>query len=141
MGSENQSPRLAMNFTVYIFHFLKNGEVKRIPYAKWNRICTGEELADEFSSQVIYIAYAYISLKNEQPDYCHRLDGVIYYFDESGQVIIERPYYFDLLKDLEALDGGVIDFQHFKKNKMLSDKYQWELSARQIAHVLDLIWF
>ena len=89
------------NYTVYIFQFCENGDVVRIPYAKWNRIRAGEELVEEYSNQAIYIVYAYLLLENRMPDYCPRIEGTLYYFDKVGRVIIEQCHYFDLLQDLD----------------------------------------
>ena len=49
--------------TVYIFCFTDDGKVARIPYAKWNRISSGDEIAEEFSNLSVHIAYAYIARK------------------------------------------------------------------------------
>ena len=127
-------------FTVYAFQFSDGADVSRIPYAKWCRIRAGEEVVDEYASKVIRIAYAYISLVNSKPDFCSRIEGVNYYFDDSGRILSDAPCYFDLLQDLEEDTGGVINLQHRKKKKDFSDKYQWELNSQQVQAVLDCVW-
>ncbi len=128
------------SLTEYVFRFDQYGDVVRIPYAKWNRIREGEEVIVEYANQAIYIAYAYILLENRKPDYCPRIDGAIYYFDEMGYVILGRPYYFDLLQDLEEYAGGAINLQHHKNKKATAEKYRWKLKPNQIQKVIDCIW-
>lgn len=126
--------------TVYIFYFSDDGKVTRIPYAKWNRISLGDEVADEFSNLSIHIAYAYILLENRKPDYCPRIEGHIYHFDLSGRIIPDKLPYFDLLQDMDEAAGGVVNLQHRKKKKAAADKYYWELNAQQVQAVIDCIW-
>ena len=126
--------------TVYVFHFSDASNVKRIPYAKWDRIRSGSETLEEFSERSIYIAYAYLLHEGKVPDYCPRIDGAIYYFDENGRIISDKPHYFDLLQDLDEATGGVINLQHRKNKIETATKYQWRLSARQIQLVIDCIW-
>ena len=126
--------------TVYIFYFSDDGNVTRIPYAKWKRISSGEESVKEFSNASIHIAHAYILLENKKPDYCPRIEGGIYYFDNSGRITLNEPHYFDLLQDLDEGSGGVINLQHRKKKKVAFDKYYWELNSQQIQAVIDYIW-
>lgn len=126
--------------SVYIFHFSDDGHVTRIPYAKWKRISSGKESVKEFSNAAIRIAHAYILLENKKPAYCPRIEGGVYYFDRSGRIILNEPYYFDLLQDLDEACGGVIDLQHRKKKKQALDKYCWKLNAQQIQAVIDCIW-
>lgn len=128
------------SLTEYVFRFDQNGDMVRIPYAKWNRIREGEEVIVEYANQAIYIAYAYILLENRKPDYCPRIDGAIYYFDQTGKVILDRPYYFDIFQDGEEEAGGVISLQHRQKKKEVADKYHWKLKPDQIQKVIDLIW-
>jgi len=128
------------NRTVYIFYFSDDGVVKRIPYAKWKRISNGDECVNEFSNSSIHIAYAYLLLENKKPDYCPHIEGGIYYFDKSGRMILDEPYYFDLLQDLDECAGGVIDLQHRKKKKEAFAKYCWELDSQQVQAVIDCIW-
>ena len=83
---------LMMNsLTTYVFQFKASGDVVRLPYAKWNRVCSCDEPLREYSNQSIYIAYAYIFLENRKPDYCPRIEGAIYYLDTSGYVIKTMP--------------------------------------------------
>jgi len=126
--------------TIYVFQFTADGSTIRIPLKKWDRIYRGNTLMKEYCSQLIHIAYAYISLKDRKPEYCPRIDGVIYYFDENGRIISDKPHYFDLLQDLNELNGDVIDLQHRKNKIETATKYQWRLSARQIQLVIDCIW-
>jgi len=129
-----------MSFREYVFHFTTDDNVTRIPATKWNRIREGDKLLKEFSNTSVHIAYAYISLKNRKPEYCPRIDGAIYYFDENGRVISDKPHYFDLLQDLNELNDGVIDLQHRKKKIEVAAKYHWTLNTRQIQLVIDSIW-
>lgn len=129
-----------MGIREYVFKFSDNGNVTRIPHAKWSRLREGDESIEEYANQSIYIAYAYISLENRKPDYCPRIDGAIYYFDSRGYVILDIPYYFDLLQDLEEEAGSVINLQHRKKKKEVADKYHWKLKPGQIQKVIECIW-
>lgn len=86
----------------------------------------------EYSGEKVYIAYAYILLENRKPDYCPRIDGAIYYFDKAGYVISDKPYYFDLFKDLDEKESGVIGLEHGKKKKEVEDRYRWKLKPDQI---------
>ncbi|MDH5425333.1 MAG: hypothetical protein OEY29_10085 [Gammaproteobacteria bacterium] len=129
-----------MSFREYVFHFDEEGKVTRIPHTKWNRVRNGEELLQEHSNKSVYIAYAYMSLENRKPDYCPRIDGAIYYFDAAGRVILDKPYYFDLLQDLDELNGCVIDLLHRKKKAESANKYHWQLTSKQIQAVIDYIW-
>lgn len=126
--------------TEYVFHFEENAHVVRIPFAKWKRIRAGEELAKEFANKKVYIAYAYLLLENRKPDYCPRIDGAIYYFDKTGKVILNRPYYFDIFQDGEEEAGGVVSLQHRKKKKEVEDRYRWKLKPDQIQKVIDCVW-
>ena len=126
--------------TEYVFHFKQCGEVVRIPYAKWKRIREGEEVIVENARQMVYIAYAYILLENRKPDYCPRIDGAIYYFDQAGKVILNRPHYFDIFQDGEEERGAVISLQHRKKKKEVAEKYHWKLTTKKIQAVVDSIW-
>jgi len=126
--------------TVYIFYFSDDGNVTRIPYAKWKRISSGKETVKEFSNASIHIAHAYLLLENKKPDYCPRIEGGIYYFDKSGRIILNEPPYYDLLQELDESSGGVINLQHRKKKKEAFDKYYWELNSQQIQAVIDYIW-
>lgn len=126
--------------TVYIFYFTDDGNVTRIPYAKWNRISSGDEIAEEFSNLSVRIAYAYLLLENRKPDYCPRIEGEIYYFDRSGRIIDDDRNYFDLLQDVDERAGGVINLQHRKRKKEVWEKYYWELNSKQIQAVIDCIW-
>lgn len=126
--------------TVYVFHFTEQGVVTRIPYVKWKRIKSGKETVVEFSNSSIRIAYVYLLLENKKPDYCPHIEGGIYYFDASGRIIVDEPYYFDLLQDLAEKAGGVINLQHRKKKKEAFEKYCWELNSQQLQAVLDCIW-
>ena len=128
------------SYTEYVFHFNSNGDVTRIPRARWNRIREGEESVKEFANEQVHIAYAYILLENRNPDYCPRIDGAIYYFDKAGKVILEQPHYHDLLQDLDEQAGGVINLQHRKKTKEVAEKYHWTLKPKQIQKVIDCIW-
>ena len=126
--------------TVYIFYFPVGSSVTRIPYARWKRIRSGKESVIEFSNSSIRIAYAYLLLENKKPDYCPHIDGGIYYFDGSGRIVSNEPYYFDLLQDMDERAGGVINLQHRKKKKEAFDKYCWELNSQQVQAVIDCIW-
>ncbi|MFC1589714.1 hypothetical protein ACFL3P_05550 [Pseudomonadota bacterium] len=126
--------------TVYVFYFSDDGIVTRIPYSKWKRIKAENEPVEAFSNSTVYIAYAYILLKNRKPDYCPHIEGGIYYFDQSGRMVSNEPYYFDLLQDLDEAAGGVIDLQHRKKKKQAFEKYCWELNSQQVRSVIDCIW-
>lgn len=125
---------------VYIFHFSDDGHVSRIPYAKWQRSQSGEEPVKEFSNACIRIAHAYILFENRKPAYCLRIEGGIYYFDNLGRIILNEPYYYDLLQELDESCGGVIKLQHRKKKKAAVDKFCWKLNAQQIKAVIDYIW-
>lgn len=46
----------------YVFKFSAGGDVTRIPHAKWSRIREGNEALEEYASNSIRIAYAYLSL-------------------------------------------------------------------------------
>lgn len=129
-----------VSYTEYVFRFDLNGDVVRIPHAKWNRIREGEESVKAYASQAVYIAYAYILLENKTPDYCPRIDGSIYYFDEAGKVISDQRYYFDVLQDIEEEKGGTVSLLHRKKKKEVAEKYHWKLKPDQIQKVIDLIW-
>ena len=126
--------------TVYIFRFSDDGRVTRIPYAKWNRISSGDETVEEYSNLSIHIAYAYILLENRKPDYCPRIEGQIYYFDRSGRIIDDGRNYFDLLQDVDEASGGVINLQHRKRKKEVQEKCYWELNSQQVQAVIDCIW-
>lgn len=128
------------SYTEYVFHFNRNGEVTRIPRARWNRIRDGEESVKEYANKQVYIAYAYILLENRKPDYCPRIDGAIYYFDYNGCAINNGPYYIDVFQDYEEETGGVISLKHRKKKKEVADKYQWKLKPGQIQKVITCIW-
>jgi len=127
-------------FKEYVFLFNTDGSVTRIPAAKWSRVREGDELLQEFSNRSVQIAYAYIKFVNSSPDYCPRIDGVIYYFDENGRVISDKPHYFDLLQDLDEVTGGVINLQHRKLKVKTASKYQWQVNAKQIQLIVDNIW-
>lgn len=126
--------------TVYTFHFSDDGDITRIPYAKWKRIISGKESVKEFLNASIRIAYAYILLENKKPDYCPRIEGGIYYFDESGRIILNEPHYFDLLLDMDEASDGVISLEHYKKKKEAFDKYCWQLNPQQIQTIINNIW-
>jgi len=127
-------------FTEYVFRFEQNGEVVRIPYAKWKRIREGEEVVEAYANQTIYIAYAYLFLENKKPGYCPRIEGSIYYFDKVGRIIENRSHYFDLLQDFDEAESGVFNLHHYKKKKAAADKYQWTLKLDEIQKILDCIW-
>jgi len=114
--------------------------MKRIAYAKWNRIQAGEQTIKEYSNQSVYIAYAYILIKNRKPDYCPRIDGAIYYFDKAGRVILDEPHYMDILQDLDEETGGVISLQHHKKKRDVAKEFHWKLKPQQIQAVIACIW-
>lgn len=126
--------------TEYVFHFDHHGEVIRIPRARWNRIRDGEELVKEYANKKIYIAYAYILLESRKPDYCPRIDGAIYYFDQMGKINLERPHYIDIFQDDEEAAGGVICLQYRKKRKEVLEKYHWKLKPAQIQKVIGCVW-
>jgi hypothetical protein len=126
--------------TVYIFHFLDNGDVARIPYAQWKRINAGIESVEKFSNRAIRIAPAYLLLENKKPYYCPHIEGGIYYFDRSGGIIPGEAQYIDLLQELDEASSGVIDLEYRKKKKASFDKYCWQLNSRQIQAVIDSIW-
>lgn len=128
------------SYTEYVFHFNSNGKVTRIPQTKWNRILQGDESVKAYANQSVYIAYAYILLENKKPDYCPRIDGAIYYFDEAGRVISDTPHYFDLLQDIDEASGEVISLEHRKKKNDVAAKYHWSLNPDQIQKVIDCIW-
>ena len=107
---------------------------------KWKRIREGKEVIEVYANQAVYIAYAYILLENRKPDYCPRIDGAIYYFDKTGNVILNRPYYFDIFQDGEEEAGGVISLQDRKKKKEVAEKHHWTLKPKQIQKVIDCIW-
>jgi hypothetical protein len=113
--------------------------VTRIPYAKWKRIIHGDELVEEFSSLPVRIAHAYILLEDRKPDYCPHIEGEICYFDHSGKIIPNQPY-FDLLQDMDEASGGVINLRHRKRLKEVREKNYWELNSQQIQAVIDCIW-
>jgi len=125
--------------TVYIFHFSDDGHVTRIPYAKWQRISSGKESVQEFSNAAIRLAHVYLLLEDKKPVYCPHIEGGIYYFDKSGRIILNEPYYFDLLQDLDEACSGAIDLQHRKNKKAVLDKYFWALHAQQIQAVIDCV--
>jgi hypothetical protein len=125
---------------VYVFYFSEDGNVTRIPYARWDRIESGKETVEDYSNLTIRIAYAYLLLENKKPDYCARIEGQIYHFDQSGRIIQDNPPYFDLLQDIDEASGGVINLEHRKKKKEAFDKYYWELNSQQIQAVIDSIW-
>ena len=127
------------NLTTYVFHFLESDKVVRLPYAKWNRICSCEEALPKYSNKSIYIAYAYIELENRKPVYCPVIEGSIYYFDAKGYLIKKLPR-IDLLKELYEMDSDVIDFNYHKENFDYFKQHQWQLDSNQIQAVLDCIW-
>jgi len=127
-------------YTVYIFNFPDDNHVTRIPYAKRKRVSSGKESVQAFSNSAVRIAHAYLLLKDKKPDYCSRIEGGIYYFDNSGRIILNKAYYFDLLQDLDESSAGVIDLQHRKKKQAALDKYCWELNSQQVQAVIDCIW-
>ena len=127
------------NITVYVFYFSDDGNVSRIPYAKWERISSGDETVEAFSNLSIHIAYAYILLENRKPDYCPRIEGEICHFDRFGKIIPNQPY-FDLLQDMDEASGGVINLRHRKRIKEVREKNYWELNSKQIQAVIDCIW-
>ncbi len=104
-----------------------------------NVLAQVKSLLQDFSNTSIHIAHAYLLLVNKKPDYCPRIEGDIYYFDKSGKIILNEPYYFDLLQDLDEDRGGVINLQHRKKKIATFDKYCWELNAQQIQAVIDRV--
>lgn len=126
--------------TEYVFHFTRNGVATRIPRARWNRIRDGEESVKEYANLQMYIAYAYILLENRKPDYCPRIDGAVYYFEQNGYIIDNGPHYIDVFQDYEEETGGVISLEHRKKKKEAAAKYHWELKQAQIQQVIDCIW-
>lgn len=129
-----------MSIREYVFQFDDAGIVSRIPYAKWCRVREGEEPIEAFANQSIHIAYTYLTLENKKPDFCPRIDGAIYYFDKDGRVILDKPHYFDLLQDMDEDAGAVINLQHRKKKKEITDKYYWKLNPQQIQRVIECIW-
>lgn len=129
-----------MSLREYVFQFDDTKLVRRIPYAKWCRIREGNERVEVYSNHAVYIAYAYILVEQGKPEYCPRIDGAIYYFDKTGLVIMEQPYYFDLLQDLDEMTGGVISLHHHKKKKEASNKYRWKLNSQQIQAVISCVW-
>ena len=131
---------MMLGVTVYIFCFTDDGHVTRIPYAKWERVRSGDEIVEEFSNLSVHIAYVYLLLENRKPDYCPRIEGQIYYFDDSGRIIDDDRNYFDLLQDMDEASGGVINLQHRKRKKDVQDKYCWELNSKQVQAVIDCIW-
>jgi len=128
------------SLTEYVFHFDNYGEVIRIPRARWNRVREGDEVVGEYANKAVYIAYAYVLLENRKPDYCPRIDGAIYYFDKTGKVVLNRPYYFDIFQDHAEEAGGAISLQHRKNKKDVEDRYRWKLKPDQIQKVIDCIW-
>ena len=129
-----------MGIREYVFKFADDGNVSRISHAKWSRIREGNESIEEYSNQSIYIAYAYILLENRKPDYCPRIDGAIYYFDQNGCIIDKGPYYIDIFQDDEEDAGGVVSLQHRKKKKEAKETFCWKLKPGQIQQVIDCIW-
>lgn len=127
------------NLTTHVFHFLEPDKVVRIPYAKWNRICSGEEILPNYSNKLIYIAYAYISLENRIPVYCPIIEGSIYYFNTAGYLIKTLPR-MDLLKEMYEIDSDVIDFNYHKEKYDYFKQHQWQLNSKQIGVALDHIW-
>ena len=128
------------NYTVYIFHFSNTGDVIRLAYRRWCHIRAGDESVKEYSNKTIHIAYTYLTLENKKLDFCPRIDGAIYYFDKDGSVILDKPHYFDLLQDMDEDAGAVINLQHRKKKKEITDKYYWKLNPQQIQRVIECIW-
>jgi len=97
------------NLSAYIFHFSDKGNVICIAHAKWARIRAGDEIVEAYSNQPVHIAYAYASLERRKPVYCSRIDGAIYYFDNTGRVILDKPHYLDFMKDLDEAAVDAID--------------------------------
>ena len=127
-------------YTVYIFYFSRDGNVTRIPYARWKRIRSGKETVEEFLNLSVHIAYAYLLLENKKPDYCPRIEGQVCYFDKSGRIILDEPPCFDLLQEMDEAADGVINLQYRRGKKEVLDKYYWELNSQQIQTVIDCIW-
>jgi len=109
-----------MGLTVYSFIFWKNGAIKRLPMACWNRIpCT---------------AYAYIELRLRKPLYCHRIEGVKYHIDHDD-VLDEHYTFMRLASPLESLieendTNGNTAIHAESRFKMERHKYRcaWALS-------------
>ena len=127
-----------MSIREYVFKFANDGNVTRIPHAKWSRIREGDECIEKYA-QAVYIAYAYIFLENRKPEYCPRIEGAIYYFDESGYMVKTLPK-IDILKEMEEMNTNVIDFYYHKEVQKYLKQHQWQLASRQIQAVIDSIW-
>lgn len=85
-------------------------------------------------------SYVEILPENKKPDYCPRIERQIYYFDNSGRIILDDPFYFDLLQGLSDDAGGVISLKHRRNKKAAFDKYYWELTSQPIQSVIACIW-
>lgn len=125
---------------VYIFYFPDDGNVTRIPYARWQRIYSGNETIKEFANAAIRIAHAYIQLENRKPVFSPRIEGGIYYFDRSGRIIETSQEGVDLLHELYESCEGVFDINYHRKKKAWFGRYCWRLNSRQIQAVIDAIW-
>ncbi|MCK4866349.1 MAG: hypothetical protein KAT06_13110 [Gammaproteobacteria bacterium] len=125
------------SYSVYIFHFSKNGDVHRIAYAKWKRLYSRKECDKSLANLSIYIAFAYIELNDRKAEFCPRIDGEIFYFDDKGWLILDKRVSLDIFQESRE---GIIDLSYWQKKKERQKKYYWTLNSNQNQRVIDLTW-
>jgi len=135
-----------MSLTSYAFHFREDGSIKRLPMARWNRICNNDERFIGFENQRIRIAYAYLELQQRKPLYCYRIEGSKYRIDHNG-MLDHCDALPNLVSPLDALmenndkqENTAIDAKTLFKMRRYKIHNSWKPTTKDIDRVIGLIW-
>ncbi len=134
-----------MGLTVSVFHFLPDGTVKRIPYARWKRITDEGEPFIGYENQKIRIAYAYIERQNRKPIFCRYTEGVIYRVNAKGKIdrmemLADIPSPLgDMVFDDDLVALNVIHAESKFKAKRYFARHRWALTGKDIQAILDVV--
>ena len=136
-----------MGISVRIFVFM-NGDIKQIPYAKFNRLFEGDknESLIEFANQRIKVATVFVENQNRTPVDIIRTDCEYIKIDKDGkfdrqqqqQKSIDAMRMIDI-PTIEKQPDNIIDSSsHFSK-KIFKNKYLWTPTNDEIQQILNRI--
>jgi hypothetical protein len=127
-----------MMSTLKQYAYLWDEELIRIPLARWQRILSLEQAELAYRSRTIKMIYAYVEMNNGRPVFCHRIEAVMYRFDEDGFYLPSRLPDFDLLAGVQ--EQKVTYLSTKREQRQFFKTQYWEIPPLLLDRVLDEIW-
>ena len=120
------------------FIYQYDGELLRVPLARWHRLLANEQSERSFCNRSIHIIYAYVEMSNDKPVYCHRIEAVRYQFDEAGFCQSRSFPDFDLLSAVQ--DSNIVYLASRLQQREFRESHYWDVPPFLLNIILEKIW-